>query len=183
MCHVSVHNYIHLACLWKLWQSTMPLPCPRLKEPSSGLCLSVFTNQPAAVWTRGTTWTSLTRECVWILSQNFPDAIHQVRMSALLISNGWNDSLCILHHIALIPFLCATTWRGILQQNSVVLCLGRLNSTYFTFDYMSIVCSIYVCASDDVYAAILLIVNDPRLILKLIMYVRRFGGSSDCTST
>ena len=145
MCHVSVHNYIHLACLWKLWQSTMPLPCPRLKEPSGGLCLSVFTNQPAAVLYTGN-YLDKPHSGVCLETQNFPDAINQVCMSALLISNGWNDSLCILHHIALIPFLCAKTWRGILQQNSVVLCLGRINSTYFTFYYMTIVHEVvYLC--------------------------------------
>ena len=57
-----------------------------------------------------------------------------------------------------------------MQQNSVVLCLGRINSTSFTFYYyMIIVYGINVFVSDDVYAAILPAVNDPRFIPKLIM--------------
>ena len=110
------------------------------------------------------------RECVWRLRTFQMPLIKYARLHYWLAQAEMIHYVCILHHIALIPFLRAKTRRGILQQNSVVLCLGRINSTSFTFYYyMIIVYGINVFVSDDVYAAILPAVNDPRFILKLIM--------------
>ena len=75
MCQVSVHNYI--------WWATAAVRviqyhfCPRLKDPSSGLCLSVCTNQPAVVLYTGN-YLDTPHTGVCLETQNFPDAINQV---------------------------------------------------------------------------------------------------------